>query len=61
MDPEVVVPVHVVGQPCLQVAQVPEALPVDESGLEYLVRRLVDGVVVGAAPGGERPLYAEGL
>lgn len=61
VDPEVVVPVDVVGQLGLQVAEVREALAVDELRLEYPVRRLVDGVVVGAALGGERPLYAEGL
>ena len=61
VDPEVVVPVHVVGQLGLQVAEAGEAVPVDQLRLEYLVRRLVDRVVVGAALGGERPLDAERL
>lgn len=61
MDPEVVAPVDVVGQLDLGVAEVGEALPVDELCLQYLVRRLVDRVVVGAALGGERPLDAERL
>ena len=39
VDPEVVVPVHVVGQLGLQVAEVGEAVPVDQLRLEYLVRR----------------------
>ena len=59
MDPEVVAPVHVVGQLDLEIAEVGEALPVDELRLQYLVGRLVDRVVVGAALGGERPLDAE--
>ena len=61
MEPEVVVPVDVVGQLGLQVAEVREALAVDELRLEYPVRRLAGRVVVGAALGGERPLDAEGL
>ena len=61
MEPEVVVPVDVVGQLGLQVAEVREALAVDGLRLEYPVRRLAGRVVVGAALGGERPLDAEGL
>lgn len=61
VDPEVVVPVHVVGQLGLQVAEVGEAVPADRLRLEDLVRRLVDRVVAGAALGGERPLDAERL
>ena len=61
MDPEVVVPVHVVRELGPELARRAERLAVDELGLQYPVGRLVDGVVVGAALGRQRPLYAEGL
>ena len=61
MDPEVVAPAGVAGQLDLGVAEVGEALPVDELCLQYLAGRLVHRVVVEAALGGERPLDAEGL
>ena len=61
VDPEVVVPVHVVRELGPEFARRAERLAVDEFGLQYPVGRLVDGVVVGAALGRQRPLYAEGL
>lgn len=61
MDPEVVVPAHVVREPGPELARRAERLAVDEPGLQYPVGRLVDGVAVGAALGRQRPLYAEGL
>lgn len=61
VDPEVVVPVHVVRELGPELARRAERLAVDELGLQYPVGRLVDGVVVGAALGRRRPLYAEGL
>lgn len=61
VDPEVVVPVHVVRELGPELARRAERLAVDELGLQYPVGRLVDGVVVGAALGRQRPLYAEGL
>ena len=61
VDPEVVVPVHVVRKLGPKLARRAERLAVDELGLRYPVGRLVDGVVVGAALGRQRPLYAEGL
>ena len=61
VNPEVVVPLDLVGQLDLEVAEVEEALPVDELRPQHLVGRLVDRIVVGAALGGERPLDAEGL
>ena len=61
VDPEVVVPVHVVRELGPELAGRAERLAVDELGLQYPVGRLVDGVVVGAALGRQRPLYAEGL
>ena len=61
VDPEVVVPVHVVRELGPELARRAERLAVDELGLQYPVGRLVDGVVVGAALGRQRPLNAEGL
>ena len=61
VDPEVVVPVHVVRELCPELARRARRLAVDELGLQYPVGRLVDGVVIGAALGRQRPLYAEGL
>ena len=61
VDPEVVVPVHVVREPGTQLARRAERLAEDELGPQYPVGRLVDGAVMGAAPGRQRPLYAEGL
>ena len=61
MDPEVVVPAHVVREPGPELARRAERLAVDEPGLQYPVGRLVDDVAVGAALGRQRPLYAEGL
>lgn len=61
VDPEVVVPVHVVRELGPELARRAERLAVDELGLQYPVGRLVDGVVAGAALGRQRPLYAEGL
>ena len=61
MDPEIVAPVHVVREFDPELARRAERLAVDELGLQYPVGRLVDGVVVGAAHGRQRPLYAEGL
>ena len=61
VDPEVVAPVHVVRELGPELARRAERLAVDELGLQYPVGRLVDGVVVGAALGRQRPLYAEGL
>ena len=61
MQPEIVVPMHVVRKLRLQLAGRGERLAVDELRLQYLVRRLVDRVVVGAALLGERPLDAEDL
>ena len=61
MDPEVVVPVHVVRELGPELARRAERLAVDELGLQYPVGRLVDGVVVGAALCRQQPLYAEGL
>lgn len=61
MDPEVVAPVHVVRELGPELARRAERLAVDEPGLQYPVGRLVDGVVVGAALGRQRPLNAEGL
>ena len=61
VDPEVVVPVHVVRELGPELARRAERLAVDELGLQYPVGRLVDGVVVGAALCRQRPLYAEGL
>ena len=51
VDPEVVVPVHVVRELGPELARRAERLAVDELGLQYPVGRLVDGVVVGAALG----------
>lgn len=48
MQPEIVVPMHVVRQLDLQLTGRAERLTVDELRLQYLVRRLVDGVVVWA-------------
>lgn len=61
VDPEVVAPVHVVRELGPELARRAERLAVDEPGLQYPVGRLVDGVVVGAALGRQRPLNAEGL
>ena len=61
MDPEVVVPVHVVREPGPEPARRTERLAAGELGLQHPVGRLVDGVVAGAALGRQRPLYAEGL
>ena len=61
VQPEIVVPVDVVVQLGLQLAQRREALPVDELGLQHLVRRLIDRVVVRAALLRERPLDLEGV
>ena len=61
VDPEIVVPVHVVRELGPELAYRAERLAVDELGLQYPVGRLVDGIVVGAALGRQRPLYAEGL
>lgn len=61
VDPEVVVPVHVVRELGPELARRAERLAVDELGRQYPVGRLVDGVVVGAALGRQRPLNAEGL
>ena len=61
MDPEVVVPVHVVRELGLELARRVERLAAGELGPRYPVGRLVDGAVVGAALGRQRPLYAEGL
>ena len=47
VDPEVVVPVHVVRELGPELARRAERLAVDELGLQYPVGRLVDGVVVG--------------
>ena len=61
VDPEVVVPVHVARELGPELSRRVERLVVYELGLQYPVGRLVDGVVVGAALGRRRPLYAEGL
>ena len=61
VDPEVVAPVHVVRELGPELARRAERLAVDEPGPRYPVGRLVDGVVVGAALGRQRPLNAEGL
>ena len=61
MDPEVVVPVHVVRELGPEPARRAERLAAGELGLQHPVGRLVDGVAVGAALGRQRPLYAEGL
>lgn len=61
MDPEAVVPVHVFRELGPELSRRAERLAVYELGLQYPVGRLVDGVVVGAALGRQRPLYAEGL
>ena len=58
LDSEVVVPVHVVRELGPEPARRAERLAVVELGLQYPVGRLVDGVVVGAALGRQRPLYA---
>lgn len=50
VQPEMAVPVDVVVQPGLQVAQRREALPADELSLQHPVRRLVGRVVVRASP-----------
>ena len=55
-----VVPVDVGVQLDLQLVQRREALPVDELGPQYLVRRLVDSVVVRAALPREGPFDFEG-
>lgn len=47
VDPEVVVPVHVVREPGPELARRAERLAVDELGPRYPVGRLVDGVAVG--------------
>ena len=47
VDPEVVVPVHVVRELGPELARRAERLAVDELGLQYPVGRLVDGVVAG--------------
>ena len=52
---------HVVRELGPELARRAERLAVDEPGLQYPVGRLVDGVVVGAALGRQRPLNAEGL
>lgn len=44
-----------------ELARRAERLAVDEFGPRYPVGRLVGGVVVGAALGRQRPLYAEDL
>ena len=61
MESEVVVPMHVVAQLHLQLAQRREPFPVDELRLQDLVGRLVHRVVVGAALLRQRPLDAERL
>ena len=61
MESEVVAPMDVVAQLHLQLAQRREPLPVDELRLQDLVRRLVHGVVVGAALPRQRPLDTERL
>lgn len=61
VDPAVVVPVRVVRELGPELSRRAERLAVDELSLQYPVFRLVDGVVVGAALGRQRPLYAEGL
>lgn len=61
VDPEVVVPVHVVREPGPELTRRSERLAAGELGPRYPVDRLVDGAVVGAALGRQRPLYAEGL
>ena len=59
VKPEVVVPVDVVAQLRLKLAQRREPPPVDELGLEYLVGGLVHGVVVRASLRRQRALYLE--
>lgn len=49
VNPEVVVPMHVVGQLGLQLASRAERLAVNELRLQDLVRRFVDRVFVGAS------------
>lgn len=61
VDPEAVVPVHVFRELGPELSRRAVRLSADELGLQYPVGRLVDGVVVGAALGRQRPLYAEGL
>lgn len=52
---------HVVRQLDLQLTGRAERFAVDELHLQYLVRWLVDGVVVWASPLRQRLLYAEGI
>lgn len=59
MNSEVVVPMHVVRQLDLQLARRAERLAVDGLGLQHLVGRLVDRVVVRAPLPRQRPLDAE--
>ena len=59
VEPEVVVPVDVIAQLRLKLAQRREPLPVDELGFEYLVGGLVHGVVVWAPLRRQRALYLE--
>lgn len=54
-----VVAVDVVIRLDLQLVQRREVLPVDEPGLQYLVRRLVDRVAVRAALPREGPFVSE--
>lgn len=61
VDPEIVVSVHAVRELGPELSRRAERLAMDELGLQYPVGRLVDGVVVGAVLGRQRPLYAEGL
>lgn len=59
MNLGVVVPMHVVRQLDPQLARRAERLAVDELGLQHLVGRLVDRVVVRAPLPRQRPLDAE--
>lgn len=61
VDPEIVVSVRAVRELGPELSRRAERLAMDELGLQYPVGRLVDGVVVGAVLGRQRPLYAEGL
>ena len=61
VDPEIVVSVRVIRELGPELSRRSERLAVYKLGLQYPVGRLVDGVVVGAALGRQRPLYAEGL
>ena len=61
VDPEIVVSVRVIRELGPELSRRAERLAVYKLGLQYPVGRLVDGVVVGAALGRQRPLYAEGL